>query len=194
MATERNSVELVDDDAVRSFARAAVLASLMGAAAVVGSIPIPFSPVPISLGVLVVYLMGLYLGPYWGVVSIGLYLTAGTIGIPVFANGTAGVGVLVGDSGGYLWAYPLAVILIGAVVHGTGDLEDPADTSTPVLAATLLAALVVIYGLGTAWLGYVLELGAVEALQLAVVPFVPGDLLKIVAAIAIVKAGRIDPT
>lgn len=194
MATERNSVELVDDDAVRSFARAAVLAALMGAAAVVGSIPIPFSPVPISLGVLVVYLMGLYLGPYWGTVSIGLYLTAGAIGIPVFANGTAGVGVLLGQTGGYLVAYPLAVLLIGAVVHGTDDLADPADASTPVLAAVLLAALIVIYGLGTAWFAYVLELGAIEALQLAVVPFVPGDLLKIVAAIAIVKAGRIDPT
>lgn len=194
MATERNSVELVDDDAVRSFARAAVLAALMGAAAVVGSIPIPFSPVPISLGVLVVYLMGLYLGPYWGTVSIGLYLTAGTIGVPVFANGTAGVGVLLGQTGGYLAAYPLAVVLIGAVVHGTDDLADPADASTPVLAAALLAALIVIYGLGAAWFAYVLKLGAVEALQLAVVPFVPGDLLKIVAAIAIVKGGRIDPT
>ncbi|OLZ40131.1 biotin biosynthesis protein BioY [Natrinema saccharevitans] len=194
MATERNSVELVDDDAVRSFARAAILAALMGAAAVVGSIPIPFSPIPISLGVLVVYLMGLYLGPYWGTVSIGLYLTAGAIGIPVFANGTAGVGVLLGQTGGYLVAYPLAVLLIGAVVHGTDGLADPADASAPVLVAALLAALIVIYGLGTAWFAYALELGAIEALQLAVVPFVPGDLLKIVAAIVIVKAGHIDPT
>ncbi len=80
MATNQNSVERVDDAVVRSFARAAVLAALMGAAAVVGSIPIPFSPVPVSLGVLVVYLMGLYLGPVWGPASVGLYLTAGASG------------------------------------------------------------------------------------------------------------------
>ncbi|WP_226480172.1 biotin transporter BioY [Natrinema amylolyticum] len=194
MATDQNSVERVDDEVVRSFARAAVLAALMGAAAVVGSIPIPFSPVPVSLGVLVIYLMGLYLGPVWGPVSAGLYLTAGAVGLPVFATGTSGIGVLVGDSAGYLWAYPIAAFVIGALVHGRGNLENPTKTSTPVLAAVLLAALVIIYALGTTWLGYVLELGTIEAVQLAVVPFIPGDLLKIAAAIAIVKSGRIDPT
>ncbi|RZH66793.1 biotin transporter BioY [Natrinema altunense] len=194
MATNQSSVERVDDAVVRSFARAAVLAALMGAAAVVGSIPIPFSPVPVSLGVLVVYLMGLYLGPVWGPASVGLYLTAGAVGLPVFANGASGIGVLVGDSAGYLWAYPIAALVIGALIHGRGRLENPAETSIPVLAVALLTALTIIYALGTVWLEYVLELGTIEAVNLAVVPFIPGDLLKIVAAIAIVKGGRIDPT
>ncbi len=191
MATDQNSVELVDDDVVKPFARAAVLAALMAATVFVGSIPIPFSPVPISLGVIVVYLAGLYLGPYWGAFSLLLYLTAGAVGLPVFANGASGLGVLVGDSAGYLWSYPTAALLIGAVVHRRSEAGDPADLSRPVLVVTLLAALTVIYFLGAAWLGYVLELSPVKAIELGVVPFIPGDLIKIAAVVAIVEGERI---
>lgn len=191
MATDQHSVELVDDDVVKPFARAAVLAALMAATVFVGSIPIPFSPISISLGVIVVYLAGLYLGPYWGAFSLLLYLTAGAVGLPVFAERASGLGVLVGDSAGYLWSYPIAALLIGAVVHWRSETGDPADLSRPVLVVTLLAALTVIYLLGAAWLGYVLELSTVKALELGVVPFIPGDLIKIAAVVAIVEAGRI---
>ncbi|TMT87326.1 biotin transporter BioY [Haloterrigena sp. H1] len=191
MATDQHSVELVDDDVVKSFARAAVLAALMAATVFVGSIPIPVSPVPISLGVIVVYLAGLYLGPYWGAFSLLLYLTAGAVGLPVFAERAAGFGVLVGDSAGYLWSYPIAALLIGAVVHRRSEAGDPADLSRPVLVVTLLAALTVIYLLGAAWLGYVVDLSMVKAIELGVVLFIPGDLIKIAAVVAIVEAERI---
>ncbi|WP_408957662.1 biotin transporter BioY [Natrinema sp. 74] len=191
MATDQRSVELVDDDVIKPFARAAVLAALLGATVFVGSIPIPFSPVPVSLGVLVVYLTGLYLGPFWGAVSILLYLTAGAVGLPVFANRAAGIGVLIGDSAGYLWSYPIAVMLIGAVVRWRSEAGDPAELSRPVLVATLLAALTVIYLLGAAWLGYVLDLTPIKAAELGILPFIPGDLIKIAAAVAIVEGGRI---
>jgi len=191
MATDQHTVELVDDDVVKPFARAAVLAALMAATVFVGSIPIPFSPVPISLGVIVVYLAGLYLGPYWGAFSLLLYLTAGAVGLPVFAERAAGLGVLVGDSAGYLWSYPTAALLIGAVVHWRSESGDPADLSRPVLVVTLLAALTVIYLLGAAWLGYVVDLSAAKAIELGVVLFIPGDLIKIAAVVAIVEAERI---
>ena len=191
MATDQHSVELVDDDVVKPFARAAVLAALMGAAVFVGSIPIPFSPIPISLGGIVVDLAGLYLGPYWGAFSLLLYLTAGAVGLPIFAERASGLGVLVGNSAGYLWSYPTAALLIGAVVHRWSEDGDPADLSRPVLVVTLLAALTVIYLLGAAWLGHVLELSPVKAIEIGVVPFIPGDLIKIAAVVAIVEAERI---
>ncbi|WP_254761572.1 biotin transporter BioY [Natrinema marinum] len=191
MATDQNSVELVDDDVVKPFARAAVLAALLGASAFVGSIPIPFSPVSVTLQVLVVFLAGLYLGPYWGTVSVLLYLTAGAVGLPVFADRAAGIGVLVGNSAGYLWSYPIATLLIGAVVDRWSEFGDPAELSRPVLVATLLAALAIIYLLGAAWLGYVLELTPIKAAELGVIPFVPVDLIKVAAAVAIVEGGRI---
>lgn len=192
MATNQRSVDLVDGDVVRQFARAAVLAALLGAVAPV-SIPIPLSPAPITLQVLFVFLAGLVLGPVWGSVSILLYLTAGAIGIPVFAGWEAGVGHLAGRTAGYLWSYPLAAALIGLIVHRGTDLRDPAEVPLPIVIVALVAATLLIYALGTAYMAWLLELEAWEAITMGALPFVPGELLKIVAAIAIVKSGRLEP-
>ncbi len=191
METERTEVDLVDGDVVKSFARAAVLASLLGASAYVA---IPIGPVPITLQVLVVFLAGLYLGPYWGPVSVLLYLAAGAIGAPVFSGGTAGVGVLLGPTGGYLWAYAIAPLVIGLIVHDGRTLRDPADVSLAVVITALVAATLLIYGVGAGWLAWVLELSAAEAAAQGILPFIPGELLKMAAAIAIVKSRRIAPT
>ena len=87
-----SDVNLVGDETTLNIARAALLASLTGAFAIVGSIPIPFSPVPFTLQVLGVFLAGLLLGPVWGAASMLLYLVAGAVGAPVFAGGAAGIG------------------------------------------------------------------------------------------------------
>ncbi|RQG86961.1 biotin transporter BioY [Natrarchaeobius halalkaliphilus] len=192
MATQRNSVDLVPDDVVRSFARAALLAALLGAAAPV-TIPIPLSPAPITLQILFVFLAGLILGPLWGTVSILLYLAAGAIGLPIFAGMAGGPGVLVGQTAGYLWAYPVAAALIGLLVHRGTSLRDPADESVVVLVGALVAATILVYGMGTAYMAWLLDLEAWEAITLGALPFVPGELLKMAAAIAIVKSGRIEP-
>ena len=192
MATNRDTVDLVDGEVVRQFARAAVLAALIGAVAPV-SIPIPLSPAPITLQVLFVFLAGLVLGPVWGAVSLLLYLAAGAIGIPVFAGWEAGLGTLFGTTGGYLWSYPVAAALIGGVVHRGTDLRDPADVSLPIVVVALVAATALIYAMGTAYMAWVLGLEPWEAITMGALPFVPGELLKIGAAIAIVKSGRIEP-
>ncbi|SFC56082.1 biotin transport system substrate-specific component [Halobiforma haloterrestris] len=192
MATEHGAVEPVRDEIVRQFARAALLAALIGAVAPV-SIPIPFSPAPITLQVLFVFLAGLVLGPVWGTVSLTLYLAAGAVGIPVFAGFSAGPGVLFGRSGGYLWAYPVAAGLIGLLVHRGTDLRAPADVSLPVLVGALVAGTAVIYGMGSGYMAWLLDMTVVEALMVGAVPFVPVELLKLVAAIAIVKSGRLQP-
>ncbi|RQH01495.1 biotin transporter BioY [Natrarchaeobius oligotrophus] len=192
MDTHRESVEVVDDAVVRSFARAALLAALIGAAAPV-SIPLPFSPVPITLQVLFVFLAGLVLGPVWGPISILLYITAGAAGLPIFAEMRGGIGVLVGHTGGYLWGYLIAAGLIGLLVHRGTDLRDPAEEPLPVVVVALVAGTIVIYGLGAGYMAWLLELDAWEAFLAGVAPFIPGELLKMAAAIAIVKSGRIAP-
>ncbi|MDF9744056.1 biotin transporter BioY [Natrinema salsiterrestre] len=192
MATEQNSVDLVDDTVVRQFARAALLAALIGATAAV-SIPIPFSPEPITLQVLFVFLAGLVLGPVWGFVSLVLYLAAGAVGAPVFAGLNGGVGVLVGNSGGYLWSYPIAAALIGFIVHRGTELRDLTAVWLPVIVGALLAGTIVIYGMGTAYMAWLLELGAWEALSLGAFPFIPVEILKMIAAIAIVRSGGLRP-
>ena len=112
---------LVPGTVVRPFVRAAVLAALTGVGAY-ASIPIPISPAPVSLQVLFVFLAGLYLGPVWGATSMLLYMVAGAVGAPIFANGAAGVSVLFDTTGGYIWSYPVAAFLIGAIVHGRSGL------------------------------------------------------------------------
>ena len=192
MATEHSSVDLVDGDVVRSFARAALLAALIGASAPV-SIPIPFSPAPITLQVLFVFLAGLVLGPLWGTFSMLLYLAAGAVGLPVFAGMEAGVGVLVGNTAGYLWSYPIAAGLIGLLVHRGTELRDPAAQPLPVVGGALVAGTILIYGMGTGYMAWLLEMNLWEAISVGALPFIPGEVLKMVAAIAIVKSGRIEP-
>ena len=192
MATQRNSVDAVDDTVVRQFARAAVLAALIGASVLV-TIPIPLSPAPITLQVLFVFLAGLVLGPVWGGFSVLLYLAAGAVGLPVFAGMNSGLGVLVGNTAGYLWAYPIAAVLIGAVVHRGTTLRDLRDVSLPLLVGALVMATIVIYGMGTAYMVWLLEMTAWEAISAGALPFLPGELLKMAAAIAIVRSGRITP-
>lgn len=188
MATEQQSVDLVDGDIVRSFARAALLAVLIGASAPVA---IPIGPAPITLQVLFVFLAGLVLGPLWGSFSMVLYLTAGAIGVPVFAGMEAGFGVLVAETGGYLWSYPIAAGLIGLFVHRGTDLRTPADQPLALVVVALLCGLLVIYGMGVSYMAVVLKLEPWEALLTGMVPFLPGDLFKLIAAILIVKSGQL---
>ncbi|MFP8955500.1 biotin transporter BioY [Natrialbaceae archaeon A-CW3] len=190
MATSTTSVDLVDGDVVRSFARAAVLAALISATAYV-SIPIPLSPVPFTLQVLFVFLAGLALGPVWGTVSMLLYFTAGAVGLPVFANGAGGLGVIAGPTGGYLISYPFAAFVIGLFVHRGTTLRDPATVPLPTLIVSVVAGLVLIYGVGVPWLAWIQQIELAEAVVIGMAYYVPFDLVKLAAAIAIVRSGRL---
>lgn len=192
METEQASVDLVEGDVVRQFARAAILAALLGAVAPI-AIPLPLSPAPVTLQVLFVFLAGLVLGPVWGTISILLYLTAGAIGLPVFSGLEAGLGTLVGQTGGFLWSYPLAAALIGLIVHRGTSLRDPAAVALPTVIVALVAATILIYAMGAAYAAWLLELEAWEAIVGFALPFIPGELLKMAAAVAIVRSGRLEP-
>jgi biotin transport system substrate-specific component len=90
--------------------RMTVYASLMAALIAAGAyMALPIGPVPIVLQNLFVFLSGLLLGPRWGVASIGVYLMAGALGLPVFAGGVGGIGRFAGPTGGYLLGYLPAV-------------------------------------------------------------------------------------
>ena len=80
-------------------------------------IPLPFTPVPITLQTLMVLLSGAMLGSYYGAVAMIIYLALGAIGLPVFAGGSSGVGSLLGPTGGYLFSYPLAAFVIGKMIE-----------------------------------------------------------------------------
>ena len=187
MTTETQSVELVGDEVVGNVARAALFAALTGAFAYV-SFPNPISPVPVSLQVLGVFLAGIFLGPVWGGVSMAFYLAAGAAGAPVFAGGEAGLGSLVSFTAGYLWSYPIAAALIGAVVHGFDGLADLEAVRTVRLVAGMVAGTVVIYALGTVGFAVVQNVGLVEAFAVSAVAFVPFEAVKVAAAVGVVRS------
>ena len=140
------------------------------------SLPLPGTPIPFTFQPLVVMLAGALLGARLGAASQIAYLAAGLAGLPVFAAG-GGAAYLLGPTGGYLMAYPLAAFVVGALM-GPGLLRT---------VAALLAGLATIYAGGLAWLS------ATGSFDMAVVwglrPFVLADLVKV--ALAAVVAARL---
>ena len=187
MSTQSEAVDLIQGDLVENIARMALFGALMGAFAFV-SFPFPLSPAPITLQVLGVFLAGILLGPLWGSGAMVLYLLAGAVGAPVFAGGSAGLGVLLGPTGGYLLSYPLAAVVIGVVVHGGVDLREYQTAGLPRLVGGMLVGTGLIYALGVAGLMVALGLGPYEAFVSGAAVFIPAEAVKILAALGIVRS------
>ena len=190
--TTISDVDLVGDETTLNIARAALFAALMGAFALV-SVSIPGTSIPFTLQVLGVFLAGILLGPVWGGAAMVLYLAAGAVGAPVFSGGSAGIGILLGGeaSFGYLWSYPIAAALIGVIARGSTELRTPSEVSVPRLVAAMAVGTVVIYALGVLGLMYVQDIGLVAAVFAGAVPFIPAELIKMVAALGIVRSDAI---
>ncbi|PIE57817.1 MAG: BioY family transporter [Desulfobulbus propionicus] len=161
-----------------------VYAALMAALTAAGAyIAIPIGPVPIVLQNLFVMLAGLLLGGRWGLISILVYLTAGAVGLPVFAGGTGGIGRFVGPTGGYLIGFAIAAYLVGI-------LSEKGKGKVLIDILAMVAGSFVIYAIGVTWLKVVTGMDFLKSLSVGMLPFLPGDALKIAAAIPIAKALR----
>lgn len=190
MSQEHESVELVGDETVGYFAKAVLIAALTAVLAQL-SVPYPFSPAPISFQVIGVYLAGLLLGPLWGGFAFTLYLLVGALGAPVFANGGSGLAYLAGPTGGFLVSYVLAAVLIGAIVHRDLTPRPLSDASVAVQTAALFVGLAVIYLVGAPRLAQVQGWTLARGFVAGAVVFVPGDVVKIAATMALVRGGHL---
>ncbi|OGO05951.1 MAG: hypothetical protein A2Y73_07730 [Chloroflexi bacterium RBG_13_56_8] len=137
---------------------------------------LPFSPVPITLQVLMVVLSGLVLGPRDGLIAQLLYLQAILLGAPWTAAGLAGPAAFVSPTAGYLISFPLAAAVVGWFSYR------PAGLKPLWRAIGAMFALIVIYTLGAAWLSFYVG-GLSNAWRLGVAPFVAVDLLKVTIAV-----------
>ncbi|PSP66046.1 biotin transporter BioY [Halobacteriales archaeon QS_1_69_70] len=180
---------LVDDETTVNVARAALFAALTGAFALV-SVTVPVTSIPFTLQVLGVFLAGILLGPVWGGAAMVLYLAAGAVGAPVFQGGSAGIGILLGGapSFGYLWSFPLAAVVIGYLVHGSTEVRRPSSVSPARLVVAMVVGTIVIYAFGALGFMYVQDVGPEAAVLAGVVPFVPAEILKLLAALGIVRS------
>lgn len=175
----------------QNIALVAVFASLI----VLSTIPPEFdlaAGVPISLQTLAVVLAGLALGAWRGFAAATVYLLLGVAHVPVFADGASGWGTFTGYTGGYLWSFPLAAFAVGWIAERIrGNASGIASYSALVGAG--LVSLPIIYAIGVPWLAYRLDVpvftaateGGPTAIAWGLIPFVIGDILKIVAAAAI---------
>ena len=157
-----------------------VMISLMAAViCILGplSLAIPISPVPISLTNLAVYFTIYVLGTKKGTISYLIYLLIGLIGIPVFSGFTGGPAKLLGPTGGYLIGFIFMALLSGLCIEHTENRN--------VHFIGMLLGTAVCYLFGTVWLAKLAVMSFDAALAAGVIPFIPGDLTKIVLALLI---------
>jgi len=159
---------------------AIVLGALLVAISAQFAVPLPLTPVPFTLQPLAVLIVGGLLGATGGVAALVLYLALGILGLPVFAGGGSGVLRLLGPTGGYLLAFPVAAGVTGALVS-----RMPESVLRVLLAVA--AGMVIIHLGGMAQLA-LLGGDPSAAFRMGFVPFLTGDLLKVGLAAAVILA------
>ena len=160
------------------------------------AIAFPISPVPLSLATLMLYLSLYILGKKHATISCGIYLLIGLVGLPVFSGFAGGAGKLFGPTGGYLLGY-LALTYIGGwcVEKWSGASSNFGGSGTGRLhfllqGFGLLIGTALCYLFGTLWLSYQAGIQFVAALGVGVLPFVVGDIVKIVVGVVVGNAVR----
>ncbi|GAA2107509.1 biotin transporter BioY [Microlunatus panaciterrae] len=160
------------------------VALVLGGAGFVGiaaqlAVPLPFTPVPLTLQTFAVLLTVSVLGSRRGLLSMGLYLVAGAAGVPWFAGGSSG---FTSASFGYIVGFVLAALVVGHLAARGAD-------RTPLKAAGLMVlGNLAIYAVGVPWLMVIAHLSLPTALALGVVPFLIGDAIKIAVAAGVLPA------
>lgn len=165
-----------------SLARDAVLV-LSGTAFITLSafvvVPLPFTPVPVTLATLGVMVSGAALGPARGAVSALLYLLVGVLGAPVFANGGSGH---LFPTFGYIIGYVVAAAVVGRLASHQADRKVATTLVLGVLGTLAL------YAFGVPWLAVSLGVDLTQAVLLGVVPFLAGDALKVLVLAALLPS------
>ncbi len=156
-----------------------VLIAIMAAViCVMAPFSIPIGPVPISLTNFAIYIIVYILGWKRGTLSYLLYLAIGLIGVPVFSGFSGGFGKLFGPTGGYLFGFIFICIISGLFVE-----KSKHKIVLSLLGMVLSTA--ICYVFGTAWLAYQAHLSFSAALAAGVIPFIPGDIIKMVIAVLV---------
>lgn len=154
---------------------AALFASLTAVGAYV-KIPLPITPVPVTMQVFFVLLAGSMLGSRWGTISMVVYLLLGIAGFPVFAGGASGMGVLFGPTGGYLAGFIFAAFVTGKL------LENLSQHSILKNFLCMIIGLIIIYLFGAFRLMSVAHLTFQQTMIAGILPFIIGDLVTLMLA------------
>ncbi|KUO74157.1 MAG: biotin biosynthesis protein BioY [Clostridia bacterium BRH_c25] len=138
-------------------------------------IPLPFSTVPVTAQTLAVMLAGSLLPVGHAAASVLIFLLMGAIGLPVFSGGAAGLGIIIGKTGGYLIGFLAGAVFISALKGKRTDF-------LRLLTVNAVGGILLVYAFGVFWLNYITGLGISQAIVLGALPFIPGDIVKIIVA------------
>lgn len=159
---------------------ALLLTLLITTTLVLPSIPLGIFPVPFTLQVLVIFLIGFLLNPRDSFITVFLYIMLGCIGLPVFANGLGGIGVFMTATGGFLFAMPFAAALIA---YGIAKYQHPTLWQYLLCGAM---GMLLIHGIGILWWHYITQAPLLNVLASDVL-FLPLDSIKVLLAAIIVR-------
>ena len=148
--------------------------------AVCSQIAFDIGPVPFNLAMFSVFVAAGMLGSKYGTISQLVYVLTGAIGLPVFAHFSGGFSIITGPRGGYIVGYVAAAFITGIIAAKVNNKK------YIVLSLAMLTGLIVCYALGTVWFMYITNRGFGESLGLCVLPFIPGDIIKIALATMLV--------
>lgn len=157
---------------LRNYCYCALFAALL---AVCSQIAIPFSVIPINLALFAIWMAGACMGPLYGTVSVCVYIALGAVGIPVFVGFKGGIQVLAGPTGGYILGYLIGAATCGAIIA----VNRRKFVLYPI---AMLIGCALCYAFGTAWFMILTEQTLLPALTTCVLPFIPGDVIKIALA------------
>lgn len=140
--------------------------------------------VPVSLATFAVLLSGILLGAKTGGLSQVIYVLLGSVGVPVFAGWTGGLGITIGVTGGYIIGYIPMAFVAGFLYHLYGR-NASGIRKYAVMFVSMFLATAVLYILGTAWFMIQTHMTLTASLAACVIPFLPGDLIKIIAVMLV---------
>jgi biotin transport system substrate-specific component len=167
----------------RRIAAGLLLSAAFAGLTVVGAnIVIPLEPVPITMQTLFVLLAGASIGAGWGTLSQWTYVGLGVLGLPLFAGGASGLAVLAGPTGGYLLSFLVAPWVIGTLLRRSNRM------GWQIVSFTVGKLVILALGVAHLTLFYTHDLG--RSLAVGVVPFLPGAVFKIAAAVSIHRSSQ----
>jgi biotin transport system substrate-specific component len=144
------------------------------------TIPLPFSPVPLSLSLFAVFLSGAILDKYSAFISQTVYILLGAVGLPIFSGFRGGLSVIAGATGGYIISYAFVAFFIALILEKTGK-------NYFTYALSMLLSIIICYSFGVAWLAFVMKISFFEAFLVGAVPYIAFDTIKalLCAAVAV---------
>lgn len=173
-----------NNSSIRNITMVSLMVAMLSITAYI-SFPIPFTPILITAQTIVINLIGLTLRPKKSVTTILVFLLIGSIGIPVFSGGRAGIGTLVGPSGGYFLGFVVAVFLISY-------LRGSKINFRTYLFLTIGVGMTIIYFFAALWMSYYNGATIIETIKIAILPFIAGDIIKcFIASIIAVRLNKI---